>query len=215
MTFLVDLLPDVPNGEQRCSRSCAASAFGREVVEAIERVRRAEENLARAVARALSTDGGVACEAPVPDKAIEWPEQMLADAGLLADLITLDHQSRAAHAVPSSSAPCACDAPGAELLHEILQAFHAAFSAHGDPAALSTTALLDSCHSGIRFLDRIDEFTARDLAEQLRPLGIRPGNVTACRGARRKGYRYADFVDAWIRYIPDLPVERRVSGRRA
>ncbi|MFI9202190.1 DUF3631 domain-containing protein [Streptomyces sp. NPDC053048] len=221
MTLLVDLLLDAPNREQHCPRSGIASTHGRDIVEAIERVRRADENLARAVARALSTDGAVVSEDPVLDEAIEWPMQVLVGVDLLVAPTVFDDQKSAERAVHPSPTPCACETPrtkaGTGLLHEILRACRAAFSAHGDPAALPTTALLDSCHPGMR-AQRADtttpEFTARDLAEQLKPLGIRPGNVTVSCGVRRKGYRYADFVDAWLRHTPDLPVDRHVSGCR-
>ncbi|GHF27386.1 hypothetical protein GCM10010218_05420 [Streptomyces mashuensis] len=217
MTLLVDLLLDAPNPEQHCPRSGVASTRGRDIFEAIERVRRADENLAQAVARALSTDGTAVSENPVLDEAIEWPMQVLVGVDLLVDPIAFDDQKSAGRAVHPSPTLCACEAPGTGPLREILRACRGAFSAHGDPTALSTTALLDSCHPGM-LAQRADtttpEFTARDLAEQLKPLGIRPGNVTVSRGVRRKGYRYADFVDAWLRHTPDLSVDRHVSGCR-
>lgn len=43
--------------------------------------------------------------------------------------------------------------------------------------------------------------SARDLADYLRPYGIRPGNIRIG-DATLKGYKLADFEDAFFRYIP-------------
>jgi hypothetical protein len=56
--------------------------------------------------------------------------------------------------------------------------------------------------------------TARQIAAQLRPLGIAT-NQTVRRGAERgKGYRAEDMADAWSRYLPAVPVGDTVTTRK-
>lgn len=44
--------------------------------------------------------------------------------------------------------------------------------------------------------------TARDLAKMLAPFGVRPDKHSVD-GSKVRGYRKADFADAWRRYLPD------------
>jgi hypothetical protein len=60
--------------------------------------------------------------------------------------------------------------------------------------------------------------TPAKLAALLREFDIRPGNIRFPDGVQAKGYKRADFVDAWTRYCPDdgrARVARPVPARRA
>ena len=46
---------------------------------------------------------------------------------------------------------------------------------------------------------------ARGLAGRLRKYDIRPKNVRLNDGSQVKGYERAEFVDAWMRYVPSSP----------
>ncbi|MEU1821316.1 DUF3631 domain-containing protein [Streptomyces abikoensis] len=221
MTILrADLTVDLPCGDEH--RPTAADPSTWEMRE--RAVRAVDDELVRALVRALRNavtrrDGECTRHR---NKAIELLEQMMDCAEELKDFLSVDARQEAARQGISQLAPAVCPqgsghtAADRDADPEILRACREVFAAYGDPAALSTAALLSSCHPGMRPRRAVpgpdDEFTARDLSDQLAPFGIRPGNVTVGGGVRRKGYRYVDFVEAWLRYSPGLPVGAARSG---
>jgi Protein of unknown function (DUF3631) len=90
------------------------------------------------------------------------------------------------------------------------------FAAAGDPDELLTAAMLDgllaieeSPWRGWWGIDRDGEVhpsngAPRKLGRHLHALGIASRDLGPA-GARRKGYRRADFEDAWSRYLPARP----------
>jgi hypothetical protein len=48
--------------------------------------------------------------------------------------------------------------------------------------------------------------TSADVARLLRPFGIKPKNIRFATGAVKKGYLQDDFLDAFSRYLPQVPV---------
>jgi Protein of unknown function (DUF3631)/RepB DNA-primase from phage plasmid len=92
------------------------------------------------------------------------------------------------------------DTQGVELLADIKRAFDASGLAEIPTKALITALCMDTERPWAAY-SRGEQITDRQLAKLLRPFGITSGTVHPPGAPDAKGYRRADFEDAWARYL--------------
>jgi hypothetical protein len=146
------------------------------------------------------------------DRAQDGWEPLLAIADLAGD--GWAERARAAAGVLSADRGDADDSYGVQLLQDVRAVWP-----DEDTAEMATAELLKALAAieerpwgewwwaGDGDADVPARGAPRKLAGRLRPYGIRPADVhpEGSEGPTRKGYRRADFEDAWQRYLPPEP----------
>jgi len=146
------------------------------------------------------------------DRAQDACEPLLAIADLAGGAWP-ERARRALVALRAEQAEAEDETIGVRLLADV----HAAFES-GAADKLSTERLLEllsADEEGPWHEWHGKPITARVLAGLLRPFGIRSGTVRLADGTTPKGYKVAQFVDAWKRYPPVNAAENATSATTA
>jgi hypothetical protein len=109
-------------------------------------------------------------------------------------------RARTAALALSGAGAAGDDTQGVELLADIKRAFDASGIAEIPTKALTTALCMDTERPWAAY-SKGEQITDRQIAKLLRPFGIISGTVHPPGAPDAKGYRRADFEDAWARYL--------------
>jgi hypothetical protein len=108
--------------------------------------------------------------------------------------------ARAAALALSGNGAAGGDNQGVELLGDVRKVFDAGQAVDMPTKALTTALCADEEHPWATY-SKGEPITDRQLARLLKPFGIVSTTVHPLGAPHAKGYRRADFEDAWARYL--------------